>query len=361
MAILERACRRPSAVSFSCSAAASRARRSGGRHLLLAVFVVLFVFLETVAGRPATLVLYPPFFWARGGAGGRSACTTAASRPWWLLVLAIPVLGPLWLLVEPGPARGTPGENQYGADPLERRRLPDGEVARMRRGDHRQRRHAAQPGRRSGRSRRRPASRRCRTRSGARTVPVSVGGGHFSMGGQTASPGSLHLDMRRLNRVLEFSPAEKTIRVQAGIRWCDIQQLRRPARPRGQDHADLRQLHRGRLAQRQRARPLRGPGPADPVGALRSRWCWPTASWWRRARRTTRELFYGAIGGYGALGRHRRGRARPGRQHPRRAGIGQAAARATTPRTSARPVRDTPASSSTTPTSTRRTTRACAR
>jgi len=52
---------------------------------------------------------------------------------------------------------------------------------------------------------------------------VSIGGGRFSMGGQVASPGSLHLDMRRLNRVLEFSPARRTIRVQAGIRWCDIQ------------------------------------------------------------------------------------------------------------------------------------------
>ncbi|MDX1374708.1 MAG: FAD-binding protein [Burkholderiales bacterium] len=55
--------------------------------------------------------------------------------------------------------------------------------------------------------------------------PVSIGGGRFSMGGQVASPGSLHLDMRRLNRVLEFSPARRTIRVQAGIRWCDIQQF----------------------------------------------------------------------------------------------------------------------------------------
>jgi FAD/FMN-containing dehydrogenase len=56
-------------------------------------------------------------------------------------------------------------------------------------------------------------------------VPVSVGGGHFSMGGQTASPGSLHLDLRRMNKVLAFSPVEKTIRVQAGIRWCDIQKF----------------------------------------------------------------------------------------------------------------------------------------
>ena len=56
-------------------------------------------------------------------------------------------------------------------------------------------------------------------------VAISVGGGHFSMGGQTASPGSLHLDMRRMNRVLEFRPTEGTICVEAGIRWCDIQKF----------------------------------------------------------------------------------------------------------------------------------------
>ena len=55
--------------------------------------------------------------------------------------------------------------------------------------------------------------------------PLSIGGGHFSMGGQTASPGSLHLDMRNMNQVISFSPAQKTIRVQAGIRWCDIQRF----------------------------------------------------------------------------------------------------------------------------------------
>ena len=54
---------------------------------------------------------------------------------------------------------------------------------------------------------------------------ISVGGGHFSMGGQTASPGTLHLDMRELNQVLAFYPAQKVIRVQAGIRWCDIQRF----------------------------------------------------------------------------------------------------------------------------------------
>jgi len=59
-------------------------------------------------------------------------------------------------------------------------------------------------------------------------VPISVGGGHFSMGGQTASPGTLHLDMRGLNKVLHFSPVARTIRVQAGARWCDLQRFLDP-------------------------------------------------------------------------------------------------------------------------------------
>lgn len=59
-------------------------------------------------------------------------------------------------------------------------------------------------------------------------VPISIGGGHFSMGGQTASVGSLHLDMRRMNKVLNFSPEDRTIRVQAGARWCDLQRFLDP-------------------------------------------------------------------------------------------------------------------------------------
>lgn len=53
--------------------------------------------------------------------------------------------------------------------------------------------------------------------------PISVGGGHFSMGGQTASPASVHIDMRSLNKIINFNALAKTIRVQAGTRWCDIQ------------------------------------------------------------------------------------------------------------------------------------------
>ena len=47
--------------------------------------------------------------------------------------------------------------------------------------------------------------------------PISIGGARHSMGGQTATAGALFIDMRRFNRVLAFSPNEKTITVQTGI------------------------------------------------------------------------------------------------------------------------------------------------
>lgn len=58
--------------------------------------------------------------------------------------------------------------------------------------------------------------------------PLCIGGGRFSMGGQTASPGCMQIDMRRMNGVVSFSPMEKTVRVQTGIRWCDLQRFLDP-------------------------------------------------------------------------------------------------------------------------------------
>lgn len=57
------------------------------------------------------------------------------------------------------------------------------------------------------------------------TTPISIGGGRFSMGGQVAAVGSVHIDMRGLNSVIELNADEKVIRVQSGARWRDIQQV----------------------------------------------------------------------------------------------------------------------------------------
>jgi len=59
--------------------------------------------------------------------------------------------------------------------------------------------------------------------------PISIGGARHSMGGQIATEGALHIDMRRFNRILEFSPANKTITIQAGATWRQIQERIDPA------------------------------------------------------------------------------------------------------------------------------------
>ena len=54
--------------------------------------------------------------------------------------------------------------------------------------------------------------------------PVSIGGGRFSMGGQTATEHALQLDMRRFDKVVSFSKDAEEITVQAGITWRKIQE-----------------------------------------------------------------------------------------------------------------------------------------
>jgi uncharacterized membrane protein YhaH (DUF805 family) len=101
---------------FSFRGRLSRAAFWGASLLVLAVFVVLFVFLESAAGRTATWILYPPFLWSVLALSVKRLHDRAKS-PWWLLIVAIPVLGPLWLFVSLYLRSGTPGENQYGHDP----------------------------------------------------------------------------------------------------------------------------------------------------------------------------------------------------------------------------------------------------
>lgn len=131
--------------------------------------------------------------------------------------------------------------------------------------------------------------------------PVSIGGGHFSMGGQTTSPGSLHLDMRQMNRVLEFRPQEKTLRVEAGIRWCDIQQFIDP------HDLSIRTMQTyanftvgGSLSVNVHGRYI-GAGPL--ISSVRAiRMVLPNGNLVDASPTQNSHLFYGAIGGYGALG-----------------------------------------------------------
>ncbi|MDB5799177.1 MAG: FAD-binding protein [Rhodocyclales bacterium] len=132
-------------------------------------------------------------------------------------------------------------------------------------------------------------------------APISIGGGHFSMGGQTSSPGSLHLDMRELNKVLLFAPQERIIRVQAGIRWCDIQKFIDPhdlSVKIMQTYANF--TVGGSLSVNAHGRYM-GAGPL--ILSVRSiRLVLPNSDLIDASPTRNANLFYAAIGGYGAIG-----------------------------------------------------------
>lgn len=94
------------------------ARRSflARASVAIAVFVILFVFLDRMIGYDSTLALYPPFFAVMASLAVRRLHDQARSAAW-LLVVLVPVLGPLilgWrLLLTPG----TTSSNEYGDDP----------------------------------------------------------------------------------------------------------------------------------------------------------------------------------------------------------------------------------------------------
>src|SRR5215813_2903878 len=133
------------------------------------------------------------------------------------------------------------------------------------------------------------------------TGPISIGGGRFSMGGQTASSGSLHLDMRRFNRVVSFSPLNRTIRVQTGIRWCDIQRF---IDPHGlsvkimQTYANF--TVGGSLSVNVHGRYI-GQGPLV-LSVRRVKLVLMSGEVVEASPAENAEIFYGAIGGYAALG-----------------------------------------------------------
>ena len=63
---------------------------------------------------------------------------------------------------------------------------------------------------------------------GAWPGEVAVGGGRYSMGGQIGVRAGQHLDMRELNALVWLRPEQRAVRVEAGMRWRDLQDLLDP-------------------------------------------------------------------------------------------------------------------------------------
>lgn len=131
--------------------------------------------------------------------------------------------------------------------------------------------------------------------------PIAIGGGRYSMGGQTATEGALQIDMRSFNKIVSFDPAAKRITVQAGITWRDIQGVL--------DSRDLSVMIMqsysnftvgGSLSVNAHGRYV-GAGPVvNSVEELQV--VLADGSLVRASRVQNPEIFFGVIGGYGGLG-----------------------------------------------------------
>jgi FAD/FMN-containing dehydrogenase len=133
------------------------------------------------------------------------------------------------------------------------------------------------------------------------TGAISVGGGHFSMGGQTASPDSIHIDMRSLSGVIRFDPIAGTVRVFAGTRWCDIQAFLDPhgfAVKIMQTYANF--TVGGSLSVNCHGRYI-GLGPVI-MSVREIHIVLADGSLIIASPSSNADIFYGAIGGYNALG-----------------------------------------------------------
>lgn len=131
--------------------------------------------------------------------------------------------------------------------------------------------------------------------------PISVGGGRYSMGGQTATEQTLQIDMRGMNKVISFSREDKEITVQAGIRWKDIQEYIDPY----DLSVRIMQTYNnftvgGSLSVNVHGRYI-GEGPL--ILSVKSlKIVLPDGSLIDASPDKNKDVFYGIIGGYGGLG-----------------------------------------------------------
>jgi len=130
---------------------------------------------------------------------------------------------------------------------------------------------------------------------------ISIGGARASQGGQIAEENSLHLDMRQFNQVLAFDPAGKTITVQAGITWRDIQEK---IDPYGLSVAIMQTYANftvgGSLSVNCHGRYV-GAGPLI-LSVKRIKLVLADGSVVGASPELRPDLFYSAIGGYGGIG-----------------------------------------------------------
>jgi len=121
------------------------------------------------------------------------------------------------------------------------------------------------------------------------------------MGGQTATENALQIDMRNFNKILAFSKAEKVITVQTGITWRKIQEFIDPydlSVKIMQTYANF--TVGGSLSVNVHGRYI-GEGPII-LSVKQIKMVLANGDLVTASQEHNQEIFYGAIGGYGAFG-----------------------------------------------------------
>ncbi|WP_434777411.1 FAD-binding protein [Neisseria sp. Ec49-e6-T10] len=131
--------------------------------------------------------------------------------------------------------------------------------------------------------------------------PISIAGGKYSMGGQTTTEQALQIDIKKMNHIISFDPNKKEITVETGMTWRQIQEFIDPydlSIKIMQSFANF--TVGGSLSVNVHGRYV-GEGPII-LSVKQIKIVLADGSLITASPTENKEIFYGAIGGYGALG-----------------------------------------------------------
>lgn len=260
-------------------------------------FFNLTFFLENFLGDAGEVILIAMLLWTVFALSAKR-CHDLGKPPKHLLLLLIPVVGAIWVFLELTLRKGMAGSNRFGESPdaenldyaTVRMEATPNTINDVTQINAVRVKEVLTPG---------SVQEVCDVVKNTRG-PLSIGGGRFSMGGQVSSPDSTHLDMRKLNKIIAFNALEKRIHVQTGVRWCDIQ--------RTVDNQNLSvkimQTYAnftvgGSLSVNSHGRYM-GLGPLI-LSVRFIRVVMPNGELVEASPTVNTEIFYGVVGGYGAL------------------------------------------------------------
>ena len=133
------------------------------------------------------------------------------------------------------------------------------------------------------------------------TGPISIAGGKYSMGGQTAIQGAVQIDTRKLNHVIDFKPDQKLLTIETGATWHQVQELIDPydlSVKIMQSYANF--SIGGSLSVNVHGRYI-GEGPII-LSVKQFKIVLADGKVVIASPEQNQDIFYGAIGGYGGLG-----------------------------------------------------------